>query len=129
MRHFTVSKILVLMLVCTPAHAMTEAQIVHAVLGEARGCSAFEQEAIARATLNRGHLGGVYGYKADISNVGAKTRQIALKATRNAYYRDITGGADHWLSEWDLKHCRPSLIAWRHKMKITLKTKNFTFYK
>ena len=111
------------------AYAMTEAQVVKAVLGEARGCSAYEQEAIARATLNRGSLRGVYGYKAVLPTLGVKTRLRALNATKMAYKEDITKGATHWLSSWDLAHCRESLIAWRHSMIITLKTEHFTFYK
>lgn len=129
MRHFAIA----LLLICTPAIGaeIPETSLVHAVLGEARStqCSDFERQAIACATLNRGHLGGVYGAWADISKVRPKARARAVSAVKKARSGDITKGATHWLSRWDLRHCRPSKIAWRKKMRVTLKTKHFTFYK
>ena len=119
------------MFIVSIAHASIEPdKIVLAVIGEAEGCPAIDQEAIARATINRGTLKGVYGYKRALGvEIAPKSRQRAEKALKQARLRDITDGADHWLSTWDLKHCREPLIAWRHKMKVTLKTDNFTFYK
>lgn len=72
---------------------------------------------------------GVYGYTAHIANLDHKTYQKALNAYKRAIVEDITSGATHWLSNWDLKHCRPSLIKWKDSMRVTLKTEHFTFYK
>ena len=115
-----------------PAHAegLEPGKVLIGIVGEAGGLGIDEQEAIGRAIINRGTFKGVYGYdRASKAIIGLKTRQKAQKALNQAIRRDITGGATHWLSRWDLKHCRPSLIAWRKKMKVALVTKHFTFYK
>jgi hypothetical protein len=104
-------------------------KIVIAIAGEAEGLSIHEQQAIAGAILNRGSLKGVYGYDRLLGvELGLKTRQTAQKALNQARIRDVSNGATHWLSNWDLKHCKPSLIAWRKKMRVTARTEHFTFY-
>ena len=117
---------------CRPALAETipDSKIVLAIAGEAEGLSLYEQTAIAGAIINRGTLKGVFGY-GRVAKVGLspKTRLRAEKALFQARQNDVSNHATHWLSTWDLKHCRESLISWRHKMRVTLKTKNFTFYK
>lgn len=122
--------VLIGILVCGQAWALSEAQIVRATIGEAEGLSLYEQQAIAGAIINRGHLGGVFGYQRVLTGERlAKARVIGLKAVNQARLKDVSNGATHFLSNWDLKHCRPSLIAWRKKMRVTARTKNFVFYK
>lgn len=119
-------------LLCTlsgSAWAIPDSQAVKAVLGEAGGLSAYEQGAICHALRNRGHLRGVYGLGSTTPRTDLE-RTIGLKMwVSSGVDEDYTKGATHWLSKWDLEHCRPSLIAWRNKMTITLKTEHFTFYK
>ena len=112
------------------AQGIPDNKLLLAIAGEAEGLSLYEQEAIARATMNRGTLKGVYGYDRVVGHVlSLKTLETAKKALKQAYSRDITNHATHWLSQWDIKNCRPGLISWRHKMKVTLVTKHFTFYR
>lgn len=124
--------LILIQLVAVPCQSKTSKEhVVMAVLGEARSssCTDQEREAIARTIMNRGDLRGVYGYKAKMEPISARTREKAISAQMRAYGRDITNGATHFLSDWDLKHSRPSLIAWKDKMVVVMRTENFTFYK
>ena len=116
---------------CSPAMAaeipFTEANIIKALAGEAGGQGMDEIIAHAHAIKNRGHLGGVYGIRRVSS-------QKALERARNGWNRacgepDRLHGSDHWLSDYDLKHSRPSLIAWRHKAVYSVKVGSTRFYK
>ena len=107
--------------------AFTDANIVKALAGEAGGQGEAELEAHAHAIANRGHLGGVYGYK-------RPTSQSTLERARNAWNRalkepDPVHGADHWLSDYDLTHCKPSRTAFRFKMRETAYIGQTHFYK
>ncbi len=76
---------------------VAEDQAVHAILGEARGEGYRGMYAVACAIRNRGHLKGVYGLKADVSDASDKTVQEAYKAWQmSGEGIDITLGADHW---------------------------------
>jgi hypothetical protein len=126
-----VSLMLVMLCLCLVAWAseISSSMAVKAVLGEAGGLSAYEQGAICHAIRNRGHLRGVYGLRSTTPRTELE-RTTGLKTwVFSGLGEDYTKGATHWLSKWDLEHCRPSLIAWRNSMDITLKTKHFTFYK
>lgn len=112
---------------CFAESAFTEANIIKALAGEAGGQSMDELVAHAHAIRNRGSLEGVYGFK-------AKVTPTALKRAKKAYAMsrltpDSVNGADHWLSDYDLSHSRPSLIAWRHKAVYKVKIGSTTFYK
>jgi hypothetical protein len=100
--------------------------VTRAVMGEARSCSLYEQEAIARAILNRGNLRGVYGFHAHMEPITEYVYSKAETAVDLAYKRDITNGATSWLSFSDLRRCKN--IGWRKNMKVTLTTKHFVFY-
>lgn len=100
---------------------------VKAILGEA-GPSYAERRAIAFGLHNRGTLHGVYG------RLEAPTEADYQQACR-AWFEaqesslDPVMGADHWLSDYDLKHCRPSRTAFRFKMKETAYVGTTHFYK
>ena len=120
---------------CTPSYAQSSLPgipgnlAVKAILGEAGGLSSYEQEAIAHALRNRASLKGVYGVGSNRPST-QKERLAALETWKKAMSGpDVTKGATNWLSRWDLKHCRPSLIAWRFKIVKTYETKHFVFYK
>ena len=92
---------------------------VNAILGEALHDDD-SMLVMAHALRNRGHLGGVYGARV-IRPYSDKLRAKALKAWKMSLSGDDpTRGADHWLSDYDLKHCRPERMAWRFKMVETL---------
>ena len=105
---------------------------VYSVLGEA-GPSYEERLAVAFALQNRGHLGGVYGLKV------TRTRSYEASAWQNAcrswneakegIVADVTNGATHWLSDYDLKHCKASLTAFRFRMVETAYIASTHFYK
>lgn len=99
-----------------------EAKAVHAILGEARGESYKGMYAVACAIRNRGHLRGVYGAKADVSDASDETIQLAYKAWHESEEgEDITSGADHWenvnafgMPYW-AKGRKPTLILGNHR--------------
>ena len=102
-----------------------DSKAIHAILGEAN--NAKERHAIAHAIRNRGHLGGVYGHMDNPSEV---EYQAGCKAWyESEYTTDPTHGADHWLSDYDLKHSKKHLIAFRFKMVETAYIGNTHFYK
>lgn len=112
---------------CLASPEFNEANIIKALAGEAGGQSEAELIAHAHAIRNRGHLGGVYGFK-------AKVTPTALKMAKKAYAKsrlmaDTVRGCDHWLSVYDLKHSRESLIAWRHKAVYKVLVGETWFYK
>ncbi len=132
---------------CQPAHAsamecpadsgMDEDKAVRAILGEA-GASYAEMRAIAWALANRGRSGlgfrGVYGLNRVKAGFYADGRAISPELVQRASRAWFEAGsdnhlADHWLSSWDLAHCRESLIAWRHKMVNVGTWGATTFYK
>ncbi len=105
----------------------TEANVIKALAGEAGGQGEAELLAHAHAIRNRGDLKGVYGLR-------AHPDALALKRARNAWNEAKTRPSsvslcDHWLSDYDLKHSRPSLIAWRHKAVYSVKVGSTTFYR
>lgn len=114
------------------AHAsVPESDIIHALAGEAGGQGEAEIIAHAHAIGHRiarfGDMRGIYG-------LGAKVTPNALKRAKKAYLKskhipDTVNHCDHWLSDYDLKHSRESLIAWRHKAVYSVKVGNTTFYK
>lgn len=98
---------------------------VHAILGEALHDSE-SMRVMAHAIMNRyakrGDLMGVYGLRVPMSRFDGKLRARALKAYKTALLDkvDPTKGATHWLSDYDLKHCKPKLTKFRFKMTETL---------
>jgi len=107
---------------CEPAHAqamecpadsgLNEQRAIHAIVNEA-GASYAEMRAIAWAIANRGTFNGVYGLKHPF-----KPSEMALEMAYRAWHEvaDDNHGGDHWLSDYDLKHCKASLTAFRFKM-------------
>lgn len=96
-------------------------QVSLAVLGEALH-DPESMRYMAHAVLNRGSLKGVYGYKVALrTNYTPKIRLMASNSVEKARLEavDPVKGADHWLSDYDLAHCRPEMMAWRHKMVET----------
>lgn len=114
------------------AKDIAESEAVKAIYGES-GPSYAERQAVAFALLNRGHLKGVYGLKSArgvmISPKDWQSCSRAWHTALNGLIPDPVKGADHWLSDWDLKNCRPSLIAWHKKMVETAYIVNTHFYK
>lgn len=103
---------------------------IHALIGEAGGQGEDELQAHACALRNRGSLRGVYGVHADIRNRGQKARHRAVIAWNRACGGlDTVNGATHWLSDYDLAHSRPALIAWRHKAVYRVKVGSTWFYR
>jgi spore germination cell wall hydrolase CwlJ-like protein len=95
--------------------------IAHCVCGEAENQGVRGQIGIAHAISNRGHLKGVYGCKST-----RETTDSCVRATETAENTpDSVGGADHWLSDDDLK----SPPGWVKRCKKTVKIGKHTFYK
>lgn len=112
---------------CFAEPAFTEANIVKALAGEAGGQGEAELIAHSHAIHNRGSLTGVYGFRAKVSPESLKRAKKAYLASR--LIPDSVNGADHWLSVYDLKHSRESLIAWRHKAVCKVLVGETWFYK
>lgn len=105
----------------------TEANIVCALAGEAGGQGDAELLAHAFAIRNRGHLKGVYGLRAHPDAFAIKRARIAWNKAKTM--PSSVGLCDHWLSDYDLKHSRPALIAWRHSAVYSVKVGSTRFYK
>ena len=110
-----------------------DSKAVYAVLGEA-GQSYQERLVIAYALRNRGTLKGVYGYKRALGRswTGSdwqNASRAVFEAKNGTPSDDLTHGATHWLSDYDLKHCKPRLTAFRFKMVETAYISNTHFYK
>ena len=127
----TLSITLLCTLLCTPgalaSPAFNEANIIKALAGEAGGQGMDEIEAHAHAINNRGHLGGVYGIRRPAGVRGLERARIGLK--RSITRPDSTHGATHWLSDYDLRHSKPRLTAFRFKMVETAYIGETHFYK
>ena len=64
-----------------------------------------------------------------MDNPSARDYQSGARAWAESAERDTVGGADHWLSDWDLKHAKKALIKFRFKMKETAYIGTTHFYK
>lgn len=106
---------------------LPESLVIKALAGEAGGQSEAELIAHAHAIANRGHLKGVYGLRAKVSATALKRAKLAYAKSR--LVPDTVNGADHWLSDYDLRHSMASLIAWRHKAVYRVKVGSTTFYR
>ena len=115
---------------CTPAQAevIPDNLAVKAVYNEALHDTE-SLNAMCHALRNRGVLKGVYGLRST-NTISPKEYAKTLKTWQNSLYTpDVTKGATHWLSDYDLKHCKPSLMSWRFKMKETLYQGQTHYYK
>lgn len=106
---------------------LSERRAIHAIINEASpGVNQAEYRALAWAIANRGTFQGVYGLNRPLR---ATTAQ--LEAAKQAWRRvggDNHGG-NHFLSDWDLKHAKPHLIAFRFKMTEVLHVGAVHFYR
>ena len=86
-------------------------------------------DAMCHALRNRGDLKGVYGLNVH-RPIPPKEWLKTLKTWQKSLSTpDVTKGATHWLSDYDLKHCKPSRMAWRFKMRETLYQGSTHYYK
>lgn len=112
---------------------VTDDQAIKALIGEALHDDK-SLYSMACALNNRiaimGDLKGVYGFKASTAHISPKLWQKASKQWFLALDGlDVTSGATHWLSDYDLAHCRPERMGWRFKMVETLYQGQTHFYK
>lgn len=117
---------------CDVAHAseFTSDNCIKALMGEAIGQSEAELFAHAHALRNRGTLVGVYGLNNWQKHNTPENWQRASRAWYTSEIeRDTTNGCTHWLSDYDLIHSRPKLIAWRFKAVYSVKIGQTTFYR
>lgn len=103
-----------------------EDKAVIAVYGEALHNYQAEY-ALACALRNRGSLKGVYGVDQKPSEEGYQLASKAWNDSENGI--DVTNGATHWLSDYDLEHCKPQFTEFRFKMKETLYQGRTHFYR
>ncbi len=120
---------------CTPAHAeviecpadsgMSNTMAIHAIVNES-GASYAEMRAIAWAIANRKSFGGVYGLRKPL-----ESSEMAIEQATRAWFEvsDDNHGGDHWLSDYDLKHCKATLTAFRFKMTEVKYAGTTHFYK
>lgn len=122
---------LLLCMVWSVAHAeaIPSALAERAILGEALPNYEAMHD-IASAIRNRGTLKGVYGVRSsNWDKASPKLRALASRAWESSKTLDSVNGANHWLSEYDLKHCKPSLTAFRFSMVETVHRNKTHFYK
>lgn len=115
--------LMVTMFSCQAAHAgtmeapsdsgMDTATAMHAIANEAGGSYA-EMRAIAWAIANRGYWRGVYGLKRPLK-ADSKRLEACLRAWTEV--GEDNHGGNHWLSDYDLKYCKPRLTAFRFSMQ------------
>lgn len=107
---------------------------VRALIGEAIGKSDAELYAHACALRNRGTVSGVFGY-VDVKrrrpeDLNETNWQRASRAWCTAEYSgDVTWGATHWLSDYDIKHCRKVWKHWIGGYEKTVKIGETTFFR
>jgi len=115
---------------CKPAEASEIPQEVKAIIGEAIGQSDKEILAHCHALRNRGTLKGVYGlnnwHKHNTPKNVARVTKLWIQSGKEA---DFTKGCNHWLSDYDLTHYKPKLMAWRFKADYSVKVGSTTFYR
>lgn len=129
MKHLAL--IALLMGLCSMAWAseIPSTLVERAILGEALPNYEAMHD-IASAIRNRGTLKGVYGVRSrNYDKASPKLRALASKAWASSASLDTVGGADHWLSEYDLKHCKPRLTAFRFGMVETMYRHKTHFYR
>jgi len=117
--------------VCGNAYAeIPDEQAIKALIGEAGGQSYQELYAHACALRNRNTLEGVYGIRSkQVALASGKTWQRVSRAWYESVDGlDVTGGATHWLSEYDLENCSHN-ADWRFTMIMTGKIGQTYFYK
>lgn len=117
--------------------AVSEADMVRAVIGEADNQGELGMELVAHALINRGTLKGVYGYKAigtaengKLTRKGTLIAPETLKRARNAVSKaihrqsDPTNGAKHWenVSAFGTPY-------WAEGLKPSVCYKDHCFYK
>lgn len=94
---------------------MDTAKAIHAIANEAGpGINMAEMRAIAWAIANRGYWRGIYGLRRPLEASEARQRACLRAWTEIS---DDNHGGDHWLSDYDLKHCKPKNTAFRFKMR------------
>lgn len=110
------------------AHANTipEADAIRAILDEA-GPSYAERLGIACALHNRGTLKGIYGRARHPSGADWQSGARAWAAAQEG--PDVVHGAQYWLSDYDLTHCRPARTAFRFSMIETNYIGSTHFYR
>ena len=111
------------------AEPISEAQATRAILGEALPNYEAMHD-IASAIRNRGTLKGVYGVRSsNYDKASPKLRALASRAWASSATIDSVNGANHWLSEYDLTHCKPRLTAFRFGMVETVYRHKTHFYR
>lgn len=110
---------------CPADSGMDADKAIHAIVNEA-GPSYAEMRAVAWAIANRGTFKGVYGLRHPL-----ESSETTLERAQRAWYEvaDDNHGGDHWLSDYDLKHCKPRLTAFRFKMQEVGYAGTTHFYK
>lgn len=109
---------------CQPAFALTEAEAVPCIVGEASGQSYVEQVAIAEALRNRGTTKGVYGCTAKHNKTEpAWVWARCKKAWRESVGTDYVKGGDHW--ENVTAFGKPY---WASQMTVTARVGSTVFY-
>lgn len=116
------------------ASSLPEELAVRAILGES-GRSYAEMRAVAWALANRGTFQGVYGLRR-VSGDYRDERGYAYDEERIQRAMRAWGeeggdnhGADHWLSESDIRTCKPHLTAFRFRMREVGTWGTTRFYK
>ncbi len=131
MRHKLISVLLIGLFGMIGGHEayahIPDSLAIKALAGEAGGQSSLELLAHAFALRNRDSLEGVYGLRANTSKLATYRARIAWNRAKSGL--DITHGSTHWLSDYDLAHSRPALIAWRKKALSQIKIGDTTFYR
>lgn len=111
------------------APAFTAENCIRSILGEARGEGDVAMYAHACAIRNRQNLKGVYGATAQMEPIPPDLWQRAAKAWYTSEYgSDTVHGATHWLSDYDIKHCK-SWKLWISAYKIVARVGTTNFYK
>lgn len=103
---------------CIPVMAQ---DVAHCVCGEAEGELFIGQVSVAQAINNRGSLKGVYGCYSNRKTTPSCVQAVYVAKTAP----DYVNGADHWLSDDDLRHTPE----WVRRCRRTVKIGRHTFYR
>ena len=111
-------------LLTTPIYALSDAEAIPCIVGEASGQSYQEQVAISEALRNRNTTRGVYGCTAKHNKTEpAWVWTRCKKAWLESANTDLVKGADHWEST------NFKTPYWASQMTVTAQVGSTKFYK
>ena len=114
-----------------PVYALTDAQAIKAVMGEARGESLAGKTAVAECLRRRGNLHGVYGANISQTILNREKPSVwrdAAAAWRVSETSNLVPWCKYWFSDADLIKLNKKRPRWFRQLHFIRKIGNQSFY-